>query len=192
MNDTTGSLTGRAALAARDADGPEAALHAIASIFFAELGDRKAHLEPEALAPEQTQFFVAGAFLVTPDRRHQMLVGNIGFPPEQKRLLIPIDGGNPGQVISTGEPLLLADTTVRSDFRQYLQTSRMGSAIYAPLIWQGEVLGLIIMAAQARWTFGQSDLDKLAGIAPVSTRAWIAHGGPGWLAKEYTTVRQGA
>ena len=190
MSESNGSQAARAALAARDANGPEAALHAIASIFFAELGDRSAHLMPEALAPQQAQFFVAGAFLVTPDRRHQMLVGNIGFPAEQKRLLIPIDGGNPGQVISTREPLLLADTTLRSDFRQYLKTSRMGSAVYAPLIWHGEALGLIIMAAQARWTFGQSDLDRLVEIAPVSTLAWVAHGGPAWLLEEYARVSQ--
>ena len=188
----TSSAASMVAEAARDAaiaDGPEPALHAIAAVFFARLGDRQAHLLPEALTPDQRQFFVAGAFLVTPDNNHLMLVGNYGFPPEQKRLLVPIDGGNPGQVIASGEPLLLADTTVRADFKQYLKTSRMGSAIYAPLVWQGKTLGLIITAAQARWTFGQSDLDRLIDLAPVATLAWIAQGGPAWLDQEYGRVK---
>lgn len=159
-------------------------MHAIAEIFFSRLGDRDAHLLPEALAADQQQFFVAGAFLITPDRKHLMLVGNHGFPPEQERLLVPIDGGNPGQVIASGEPLLLADTTIRADFRQYLKTSRMGSAIYAPLLWQGRSFGLIIAAAQARWTFGEPDLDALVELAPVATLSWIAHNGPDWLVLE--------
>lgn len=178
-------LLAEAAERAARASGPEAALHAIATLFFAALGDREAHHRPDALAPGQEQFFVAGAFLVTPDRQHQMLVGNIGFPPEQKRLLIPIDGGNPGQVIERRRPLLLSDTTVRADFRQYLKTARMGSAVYAPLLWHGEPLGLLIAAAQARWTFGEPDLAALAALAPVATLSWIAHGGPDWLAHEY-------
>ncbi len=177
-----------AALAAATAVGPEAALHAIASLFFIGLGNREAHLRPDALTGDQRQFFVAGAFLVTPDRQHLMLVGNHGFPPEQTRLLVPIDGGNPGQVIDSGEPLLLADTTVRPDFRQYLKTSRMGSAIYAPLIWQQRTIGLIIAAAQARWTFREADLDTLAKLAPIATLAWIAQGGPDWLEREYKRV----
>jgi len=121
-----------------------------------------------------------------------MLVGNIGFPAEQKRLLVPIDGGNPGQVIATARPLLLEDTTTRSDFRQYLSTSRMGSAIYAPLVRDGRAIGLIIMAAQARWTFGPTDLDALAALAPVAESAWQRLDGPGWLATEYAACAPAA
>ncbi len=76
-------------------------------VLFNALGDREAHLRDGALEPGQVQFFVAGAFFVTPDGLHQMLVGNIGFPADQRRLLIPIDGGHPGRVIATGETLLL-------------------------------------------------------------------------------------
>ncbi|MEQ1950108.1 GAF domain-containing protein [Mesorhizobium sp. CN2-181] len=167
------------------ADGPETVVNRAASVVFAGLGDRHAHELPDALRPGQTQFFVAGCFFVTPGRQHQMLIGNIGFPPEQRRLLIPIDGGNPGQVIASGMPLLLADTEAAPDFRQYLKTSRMGSAIYAPLIWQGDTIGLFIMAAQARWTMRQADLEILRAIAPTITAAWMAHGGPEWLRSEY-------
>lgn len=169
------------------ASSPEGAIHAIVKVFYAHLGDRQAHRRPDALLPGQRQFFVGGAFMVTPDNAKLMLIGNIGFPAEQRRLLVPIDGGNPGQVIATGKPLLLEDTTTRSDFRQYLSTSRMGSAIYAPLIQSGRAIGLIIMAAQARWTFGTADLDAIAALAPVAETAWRRLDGASWLGTEYTT-----
>ncbi len=88
-------------------DDAEDAINAIARVAYDHLGDRQAHLATGAVDPGERQFFVSGAFLVTPDERHQMLVGNIGFPQEQKRLLIPIDGGNPGQVIRSRSPLLI-------------------------------------------------------------------------------------
>jgi hypothetical protein len=53
-----------------------------------------------------------------------MLVGNQGFPPEQRRLMIPIDGGDPGRVIASARPLLLRDTRGHAGFRQYLNVRR--------------------------------------------------------------------
>lgn len=175
----------RAVAAANAAKMPEAVVHDAMAVLFGALGDRSAHLVPGALEPGQHQFFVCGAFFVTPDRRHQMLIGNTGFPPDQRRLLIPIDGGHPGRVIATAAPLLLEDTRKHPSFQQYLRTARMGSAIYAPLVWDGQARGLIIMAAQAGGTMRQEDLDVLVGLAPVVRDRWIATGGPEWLVAEY-------
>ena len=98
----------RAAIAAAMAAAtPEQVVQAAMAVLWAQLGDRQAHLAAGALGPGQQQFFVAGAFFVTPGRRQQMLVGNTGFPPDQTRLCIPIDGGHPGQVIASAAPLLL-------------------------------------------------------------------------------------
>jgi hypothetical protein len=178
--------------AANAATTPEAVIHDAMRVLFDRLGNRQAHLLPGALEPGQQQFFVAGAFFVTPDRLHQMLVGNIGFPPEQRRLLIPIDGGHPGRIIASAAPLLLRDTRQHQEFKQYLKTARMGSAIYAPLIWEGAARGLIIMAAQAGGTMGEDDLATLVTTAPAVTAGWLRTGGPDWLATEYAGLpRQG-
>jgi hypothetical protein len=180
----------QAIAAAKAAGSPEAVVQTSMSVMWSCLGDREAHLLPGSLGPDQHQFFVAGAFFVTPGRLQQMLVGNTGFPPDQKRLRIPIDGGNPGQVIETAQPLLLEDTRTRTEFRQYLRTARMGSAIYAPLLWDGAAQGLLIMAAQAAGTMRQQDLAALVALAPVVAREWRALGGPDWLAQEYARVTQ--
>lgn len=106
---------GAAALAA---PGPEAAIRAITRAYYDLLGDREAHLRPDALKPGERQFFVAGAFFVTPDLRYHMLVGNVNFPPEQERLMVPIDGGHPGWVYANRSKLILKNTDEHTAFRQ--------------------------------------------------------------------------
>lgn len=175
--------------ATRSAATPEAVVHDAMAALFPHLGDRQAHLRDGALLEGQHQFFVCGGFFATPDGRHQMLVGNTGFPPDQRRLLIPIDGGHPGVVLATGKPLLLENTREHQAFRQYLRTARMGSAIYAPLIWDGAARGLVIMAAQAAWTMRAEDLAALVEVAPAVRDGWLRTGGPDWFAAEYAAVR---
>ncbi|HUA55079.1 MAG TPA: GAF domain-containing protein [Candidatus Sulfotelmatobacter sp.] len=175
----------RAGLAAVNADGPEAAIRALASAYCGLLGDREAHLKPGALKPGERQYFVAGGFFVTPDARYHMLVGSVNFPPDQERLLVPIDGGHPGWVYANRSTLILKNTDEHGEFRQYLKTSRMGSTIFAPIFWKGEFLGQMIMAAQARHTMRDEDLAVLVACARIASGAWVAHGGPAWLAATY-------
>lgn len=178
-------LLAKASAAAHAAPTPEEAMRGAMAVLHASAGDRTAHLREGALLPGQSQFFVAGAFLASPDGRFLMLVGNTGFPPEQRRLCVPIDGGDPGRVIASGEPLLIVDTRSHTGFRQYLKTARMGSAGYAPLLREGRVFGLVIVAALAGGTLGQDDLDLLAALAPRVAARWDVLGGPAWLGQEY-------
>jgi hypothetical protein len=178
-------LLAEAARAACDTPEPEAALHRLVSAWVAELGDRQAHLRPGMLREGERQYYVGGCFMVTPDERWHMLIANEGFPREQRRLMIPIDAGHPGRVRASGQPMLLANTDEHGDFRQYLKSSRMGSSIYAPLFWEGRFIGQIVMAAQARHTMRQGDLDLLVAIAPLASALWMAKRGPEWLAAHY-------
>jgi GAF domain-containing protein len=175
------AAAGQQAAQASDA---EAAIHAIMH-HASELGDPEAHARPGALDPGQIQFYVSGGFMITPDRDYLMLVGNTGFPAEQKRLMVPISGGNPGWVVANRKSLVLPNTDEDRSFRQYLKTSRMGSALYAPLLWEGEILGLILVAAQARNTLNASDLAILDALAPLAAASWVAKGGPAWMASTY-------
>lgn len=176
------AMLDRAGAAALEAPDPEAAIHALARGCFETIGDREAHRRPGALKPGERHYFVAGAFFVTPGRLHHMLVGSLGFPPEQRRLMVPIDGGHPGWVHANRRPLLLENTDEHAGFRQYLRSSRMGSTIFAPITWRGEFHGQLIMAAQARWTMRAVDLEVLVAAARIAAGCWIAHGGPAWLA----------
>lgn len=163
------------------ADDVEAALGMVTGGVFDLLGDRTAHERPGALRAGEHQFFVAGVFLVTPDQGSHLLVAERGFPPEQHRLRFPIDTGHPGAVYRSRQPLILENTDDHADFKQILKTARMGSALYAPLLWRGEMLGQMLMAAQARNTFSAPDLEAHVAFAALATAIYMANDGPAFL-----------
>ena len=171
--------------AALDAGDPTSAMQALMQGCFDTLGDRTAHLRPGALLEGEQQYFVAGAFFVTPDRKYHMICGNVGFPPEQERLCIPIDGGHPGQVYASQAKKILKNTDEHGTFRQYLKSSRMGSTIFTPLLWQGQFIGQLIVAAQARNTMRDEDLQALVAVGQLATAVWVAKGGLEWLSANY-------
>ncbi len=159
----------------------EAALRLVTQATFDLLGDRRAHHRPDALKPGEQQFFVSGIFLVTPAADGHMLIAEHGFPPEQHRLRIPIDTGHPGWVYQHQRPLILANTDAHTDFKQILKTSRMGSALFGPMFWRGQMIGQLITAAQARHTFEQADLDILVAFAHLGSALYAAHDGAALL-----------
>ena len=171
---------GRATQAGLAASGPEEALRHITGLGPLLLGDREAELRPGALKPGERQFTVSGAFLVTPDRRHNVLLAEHGFPPEQHRLRIDIALAHPGWVVEHRRPLLLANTDLDPDFKQILKTARMGSAVYAPMTWKGTLIGQLVLASQARNTYAEPDLHALVTFAGVATALWQAHDGAGF------------
>jgi hypothetical protein len=61
----------------------------------------------------------------------------------------------------------------------------MGSTIFGPMIFQGRFHGQLIMAAQARHTMDEEDLATIVALSRIAAGAWIAHGGPAWLAANY-------
>jgi hypothetical protein len=159
----------------------EAALRALARVAHRCLGDPRA----EVRAGER-DYRVAGVFLVTPDRRYNMLAGSIGFPPEQRRLMIPIGWNHPGRVVATGAPILLRDTEAEAGrFRQFLASSRMGSSLYVPIRAGGALVGQLVAASQARFCYGAGDLARLELLAAAAGLAWAAKDGPAWLAADY-------
>jgi len=167
--------------AANDAPDVESALRHLTAATQEVLGDKEAHLRPGGLRAGERQFTNSGIFLITPDCQFNFLVAEHGFPPEQHRLRIPIDLGHPGQVVHDQRPLVLANTDESPDFRQILTTARMGSAVFGPMVWRGQMLGQILTAAQARHTYSVIDLDIFMGFAHMAAAVYIAHGGPEWL-----------
>jgi hypothetical protein len=167
--------------AAHDAPDVESTLRHLTAATQEVLGDKGAHLRPGGLRAGERQFTDSGIFLITPDRHYNLLVAAHGFPPEQHRLRIPIAFGHPGQVVRFQCPLVLANTDESPDFRQILKTACMGSAVFGPMFWRGQMLGQIITAAQARYTYSAIDLDLFMGFAHVAAAVYIAHGRPEWL-----------
>ncbi len=173
----------RAAQAAADAVDAEDAVREFVHTALRITGDAGAHEKPGALKPGERHFSVGGAFMVSPDGTSHFLIGEWGFPEEQHRLYYPLDTGHPGWVWKNERALILENTDDHSDFKQILKSARMGSAIYAPMVWQGGFIGHLITAAQARNTFSPPDLVRLRSLAAMATAAYMAKGGPEFLAR---------
>lgn len=163
----------------------EAALTHLTRFAHAALGDHAAAGRPGALLPGERDYRVSGVFVVTPDRRYNMLVANHGFPPEQRRLAIPIEWNHPGEVVRTSRPIHLANTDEHGTFRQFLSTSKMGSSIYFPIFSPSGPVAQIVAAAQARWTYSKEDLARLGHLADAAAAVWQRTDGDAWVAADY-------
>src|SRR5256712_10319948 len=133
--------------AANDAPDVESALRYLTAATREVVGDKEAHLRRGGLRAGERQFVVSGIFLITVDRHHNLLVAEHGFPPEQRRLRIPLDFGPPGWVVQHQRPRIIANTDEAPDFRQILKTSHMGSTLYGPMLWRGQMLGQVLTVA---------------------------------------------
>ncbi len=149
------------------------------------LGDRSAAGRNGALKTGERDYRVSGVFLIAPDRRHNVLVANHGFPTEQRRLSIPIGWNHPGQVVTTERMMLLENTDEHSEFRQFLKTSRMGSSLYMPIFTGSGMVGQIVVAAQARGTYSSDDIAPMSSLAAGVALLWEARDGPAWWANDH-------
>lgn len=171
----------RAGAEAGAAAGPEDALWAITRTLPELLGDRESHLRPGNLKQGEQQQFACCCFVVTPDRRSNFLVAPVNFGPTQRHMKMDIELGHPGHVVKTKQPMLLANTDAHRSFVKILETFRAGSAVFAPLLWRGDALGVIICASQARNTFSEPDLDVHVAFSHLAAAQWMAQQGPEYL-----------
>ncbi len=149
------------------------------------LGDRSAARNCGALKPGERDYRVSGVFLIAPDRRHNVLAANHGFPREQRRLSIPIGWNHPGRVVATERMILLENTDEHGEFRQFLKTSKMGSSLYMPIFTGSGMVGQIVVAAQARGTYSSDDISPMACLAAVVALLWEARDGQAWWAGDH-------
>lgn len=131
-----------------------------------------------ARATSETSRRIFHFFLVLPGARQMMLFAEYGWPVEQHRLVTSIDNGRPGWTVRQGRSCVCPNTSEDAVFTQILKTERMGSTIYAPLLWRGKTLGLISFAAQPPYTYQEADLPSVEGLGLMAAAALVAHGGP--------------
>ena len=175
---------GRVIAEAADATGPEEALWCFTRALPGPLGDPAAASRPHAFRePQPPEIGVAAVcFMRMPDGAHHLITAPVNFPPAQHHELVDIGLGHPGVVARSSRPLLLRDTALHHGFVKILQTFRAGSAMFAPLLWGGRYLGVLICANAAHGTFGEADLVALQSFAHAAAACWMGHGGPAWLA----------
>ncbi len=192
LRDVPWEEVARAAQAAANARDVEAALSEIVHAALRITGDDDAHRRPGALRPGERHFMISGIFMVSPDETSHLLIAEWGFPKEQHRLHFPLDMAHPGWVWKNQKPLILENTDEHDDFRQILKTARMGSVLYAPMIWQGGFIGQMLVAAQARNTYAPCDLLRLQALAALAAATYMAKNGPERLAAIWRDAQEAA
>lgn len=175
----TVAAAGHAACAEADL---EAALWHLTGAALAATGDPDAPARPGGLKPGERPIFVSGVYLVAPGAGHQILVAEHGFPAGQHHMALPIDSGYPGRVFRRRQACILPNTDDHADFTQILKTARMGSSMYAPMLCQGEMVGQVIAAAQARHTYADVDLAVMGVLAGLAAALYAAMDGASLVA----------
>jgi hypothetical protein len=162
---------------------PEDALWCVTRGLPTLLGDPAAALAPNAFRenPPPAIAHAAAIFLRMPDGRHHLITAPVNFPAEQHHELVDIALGHPGEVARNHHPLLLRDTALVPSFVKILQAFRAGSSMFAPLMWRGRYLGVLICANAARRTFAERDLAVQIAFANLAAALFVAQGGPQWL-----------
>ncbi len=156
---------------------PELAIRHLTKATRALLGDPTAPSKPGALKPGETQFAVAGIFVVAPKRDHMILLADHGYPDSQRHARISTTDSRPGNTVQSGVPAVVPNTDVDPIFRQILSTGRVGCSMYVPMIWGNEVIGMFNTAAQARFMYDETDLRMQVLFANLAAATWIARGG---------------
>ncbi len=166
---------------AAHAENAEQSLLQINQMLAENLGSPDAHKAPNALKEGEIQQFACGAFFLTPDASENVLIAPFNYHPDQAHMRIDATLGHPGWVVANDKSLLLPNTDLEPSFVKILQTFRAGSAIYAPIRWNGKFLGQIICAAQARNTMSETDLAILEVCAHVAGLIWTSRDGDAYL-----------
>src|SRR5262245_50320340 len=141
----------------RESD-PEQAMRHLTLAATQVLGDTDASKRPGSLKSGEASMTCSGIFFAAPRRDHLVLLAEPGYPPEQRRARIDINDSRPGYTVRTGEPVALPNTDEDHLFRQILSTARVGSTLYLPVVWGQEVIGMFNCAAQARYTYDETDI----------------------------------
>lgn len=158
--------------------GPEEALALVTSAAHKILGDRSRALVSGNLKSGEIDQYACGTFFILPGDEKQMLLAPQNYGPDQGYMVIGTDIGHPGWVIANRKPLILKNTDEHGSFVKILKTFRGGSVVYAPIEWNGVLLGQIICAAQARNVMDDPDLEVLVALANLAAALWLAHRGP--------------
>jgi hypothetical protein len=167
------------------AAGPEEALMLVTEAARTILADRSRAAETGNLKDGEKDQYACGMFFILPDGDKQMLLAPQNYGPEQNYMVIATDIGHPAWVIANRKPLILKNTDEHGSFVKILKTFRGGSVVYAPIEWNGEFLGQVICAAQARNVMDDPDLEVLVALANMAAALWVAHEGPQKLRSIY-------
>jgi putative nucleotidyltransferase with HDIG domain len=88
-----------------------------------------------------------------------------GVSDSEANLSIDAGYGMIGKVLKDKTSFLLLDTDKERGYRQFLESQRIRSAVYAPMKWRDELYGVAFAGSQKKEGFNENDLNLISALA---------------------------
>jgi len=126
-----------------------------------------------AAVPSMLDGGEVSAWIRTPETGGFQLVGYMGFEPDPNAPEVSVDVGTAGRFhASIEEPFLLEKEALAQVPEAHRLVPGVKDILVAPMRWEPDGLGAVVVAAKDRWsTFGERDLRLARGIADITSLA---------------------
>lgn len=156
------------------------ALTPVAEAVADVLGDRAAEFAARLSGGGPARRWAA-FLMLEPATGRLLPVAGFGFPDAAIWAPLADRTGFLGRLTAGKAPRLLADTAEAPDFEPLPADAAVGSAMFAPLSWNGAMIGTLYCSSSVPGTFGTDDLPVLGGFADLAALVWIARDGAALL-----------
>lgn len=116
-------------------------------------------------------------FLLNDEETHLFIAADRGLTEEDREIQLAADGPVTAQALSSGQPLLISDTTTEPDYENVTMQPWTRSALIAPIRSRANTLGLIIVTSSQPNAYTRSDLKLLEAVASQAgiaiSNAWL-------------------
>ncbi len=134
-------------------------------------GDGDAHAAEVAVLAEVMAIFPADSgslSLLNPHTSYLEIVAQQGLPPDTGHFALKLGQGITGWVALHGKPLLVPN--VAAEPRYIAARAKVGCEMAAPLLSQGQPIGVINLDADRPNAFSEDDLSRLVQLAEAASR----------------------
>ncbi|MGQ9474949.1 MAG: GAF domain-containing protein [Actinomycetota bacterium] len=141
------------------------ALSGFATLFDSTLSEERVYENLCEAVSRSVNPDVALVFRLDQDGERLSVVASQGVSSSEAAIVLPRDYGLVGKVFKSREPMMVRDTDLEWGYRQFLDTHRIRSALYAPMKWRDEVYGVVFAGNHRKDSFTHNDLNLVSALS---------------------------
>ena len=141
------------------------ALSGFATLFDSTLSEEKVYQNLCEAISRSINPDVVLVFRLDAEGDRLSVVAWEGVSSGEAAIVLPRDYGLVGKVLDGREPMMVRDTDLEWGYRQFLETHRIRSALYAPLKWRDDVYGVVFAGNHLKDSFTENDLNLMSALS---------------------------
>lgn len=141
------------------------ALSGFATLFDSTLSEERVYENLCEAISRSVNPDVVLVFRLDQDGERLSVVACEGVSSSEATIVLPRDYGLVGRVLGSREPMMVRDTDLEYGYRQFLDTHRIRSALYAPMKWRDEVYGVVFAGNHRKDSFTHNDLNLVSALS---------------------------